>query len=272
MPFQTINCHKIYYEIHGEAEETIILLHHGFGSLKIWKGIYPALVSEGFKVLMFDRRGFGRSEEGSDFQEFYQNEVRYRTESVEELKELTSFLNIGQCHLIGQCEGGVVSVDYAVKYPHEVLSLAAASTQCYSDVPMIELNEKKLVVKFSELEPRLQLKMIEWHGDAAQRRYDLFAKCGGTYGLSYFDLRPNLARVQCPALVLYPDRSAIFDVEQAIVFYRNLPNGELAVFPKCGHNTYDQRAEDYTRTFLDFIKRIKKGAEPSQPPIVSCLA
>jgi pimeloyl-ACP methyl ester carboxylesterase len=272
MPFETINNHKIYFEIHGETEETVVLLHHGFGSTKIWKGIYPALVSNGFKVLMFDRRGFGRSEEGSDFQEFYENEIRYRTESVGELRQLISLFDIGPCHLLGQCEGGVVGVDYAVAYPEDVLSLTAASTQCYSEMPMIELNAKKLVATFYDLEPRLQLKMIEWHGENAQKRYDQFAKCGGAYGLGYFDLRPNLVHVRCPALVLYPDRSAIFEVEQAIGFYRSLPRGELAVFPKCGHNTYDQRAEDYTRTFIDFIKRIKKGTEPSQSPEVTCLA
>lgn len=272
MPLEMINNQKIYYELHGETEETIVLLHHGFGSSKMWKSIYPVLVSNGFKVLMFDRRGFGRSEEGSDFQEFYENEIRYRTKSVAELRQLISLLDIGPCHLLGQCEGGVVGVDYAVAYPDDVLSLTAASTQCYREVLMIELNAKKLVTTFSGLEPRLQMKMIEWHGEYAQKRYDQFAKCGGAYGLSYFDLRPNLVRVQCPTLVLYPDRSAIFDVEQAVAFYRSLPRGELAVFPKCGHNTYDQRTADYTRVFLDFIKRTKKKVEPSQPPAISCLA
>jgi pimeloyl-ACP methyl ester carboxylesterase len=59
--------------------------------------------------------------------------------------------------------------------------------------------------------------------------------------------------------VLYPDRSSIFDVEQSIAFYRHLPNGELAVFPRCGHNTYEQRPEEYVHTILDFIKRSREG-------------
>jgi pimeloyl-ACP methyl ester carboxylesterase len=272
MPFEKINNVQVYYEVHGEGEETIILMHHGFGCMKIWKGIYPRLVTEGFKVLMFDRRGFGRSEPGNDFQVFYEDENRYRPESMAELRELKGILGIGKCHLVGQCEGGVVGVDYTVRYPDDVKTLTVASTQCFSKITTVELNEKKLVRRFSLLEPNLQFKMIEWHGENAQTRYDQFAKYGGAYGVNYFDLRPILPQVPCPTLVLYPDRSAIFDVEQAVAFYRHLSKGELAVFPKCGHNTYEQRPEDYTKTLLDFLKRNLQGADSRERPAMTCLA
>ncbi len=272
MPFERIGGLPVFYEVHGDGEETIVLMHHGFGCLKIWKEIYPSFVAAGFKVVAFDRRGFGRSEAGDDFQQFYESEDRYRPESVAELRELKDDLGIGKCHLVGQCEGGVVGVDYAAKYPEDVITVTAASTQCYSDVTMTELNRKKLVPSFSLLEPKLQLKMIEWHGDNAQARFDQFAKYGGAYGVSCFDLRPVLRRVLCPTLVLYPDRSAIFDVEQAVAFYRNLPKGELAIFPRCGHNTYEQRPEEYAKVVLDFIKRNQRGTESREGPAVTCLA
>jgi pimeloyl-ACP methyl ester carboxylesterase len=272
MPFEKLNNRQVFYETHGRGEETIILMHHGFGCMRILKDVYPRFVAEGFRVVMFDRRGFGRSEPGEDFQTFYENEDRYRRESVAELRELKNALAIEECHLVGQCEGGVVGVDYAVKYPEDVRTLTVASTQCYSEVPMIELNSKKFIGKFSLLEPKLQLKMTEWHGRNAQTRYDQFAKYGGAYGMSYFDLRPMLPRVACPTLILYPDRSAIFDVEQAIALYRHLPKGEVAVFPRCGHNTYEQRPADYARTVLGFINRNLPGAALREPPAVTCLA
>jgi pimeloyl-ACP methyl ester carboxylesterase len=272
MPFERIHNHAVYYEIRGEGEETIILMHHGFGSTKIWSTISPRLVAEGFRVVMFDRRGFGRSEAGGDFQEFYEDEDRYRPESVAELKGMKEALSLGRCHLVGQCEGGVVGVDYAAKYPEEVITLTAASTQCHSETTMIEVNARVLVNAFARLEPRLQLKMIEWHGEEAEARYDQFAKYGGAYGINRFDLRPALALVSCPTLVLYPDRSAIFEVEQAVEFYRALPKGELAVFPRCGHNTYDQRPEEYAKTVIDFIRRNRTRKEPGEAPAVTCLA
>ena len=183
MPFEKVNGLQVYYEVHGEGE-VMVLLHHGFGSAKIWSGIYPQFVAHGFKVLMYDRRGFGRSEGGDDFQDFYESD-RYRPESVEEMRVLKERLGIGECHIVGQCEGGVVGVDYSVKYPGEMTTLTAASTQCYSEVPMTELNAAKLVSKFAYLQPQLQVKVVDWHGKDAQSRYDQFAKYGGAYGTSF---------------------------------------------------------------------------------------
>jgi len=271
MPFTEIDGRKVYYEVHGEAEETIILLHHGFGCIKIWRDIFRRFVEAGYRVIMFDRRGFGRSEGGHDFFDFYVSD-RYRSDSVEELRRMKEVLAVGPCHLVGQCEGGVVAVDYAAKYPDDVTSITAASTQCYSEVPMPQLIRERLVTNFRDLEPKLQVKVIDWHGEMAEVKYNQFARYGGEYGVDYFDLRPALKRVLCPALVLYPDRSSMFYVEQSIAFYRALPKGELAVFPRCGHNTYEQRPDDYVRTVLDFLGRVQKGDNQADRPSVSCLA
>lgn len=270
MPIIEVNKRQVYCEWYGSGE-TIMLLHHGFGCIKMWKAILPRLVLGGYRVVVYDRRGFGQSGGGEDFWDFYESE-RCRIESVEELHAVKHALGIGKAHIVGQCEGGVVGIDYTLAYPGEVETLTVASTQCYSDVTMVELNAMKFPKKFAQIEPELQAKMVEWQGDNAEVAYDHFTNFGGEYGAGYFDLRPVLPEVACPTLVLYPDRSAIFEVEQAIGFYRHLPRGELAVFPKCGHNTYDQRPEDYVRTVLDFITRNtgKQGVEAR--PAMTCLA
>ncbi|MBN1102383.1 MAG: alpha/beta hydrolase, partial [Deltaproteobacteria bacterium] len=83
--------------------------------------------------------------------------------------------------------------------------------------------------------------------------------------------RPLLPFVQCPTLVLYPDRSFLFSVEQAVAFYRHLPQGELMVLPRCGHNTYEQEPEEYVRAVLKFLKRQKVG-RPKRRAGISCAA
>ncbi|MFH1349652.1 MAG: alpha/beta hydrolase [Pseudomonadota bacterium] len=267
MPFEQINGLKVYYEIHGDGGEkgTIVLLHHGFGCTQIWKVIYPRLVENGYRVIAYDRRGFGRSEGGEDFMAFYVSE-RYRPESVVELAALMEFLGIDSFHIVGQCEGGVVGVDYAVKYPDQVRTLVTSSTQCYSNAPMTEVNKDVFPKSFKDLDPELQGKLIDWHGGFAESFYTQFREYGGAYGKGFFDLRTELPEVICPALVLYPDRSSIFDVEQGVAFYRHLPRGELAVFPYCGHNTYEYRPEDYVRFVLDFLVRHEQsaGISPSE--------
>jgi len=254
MPFGTIQGNNIYYEVYGSGD-TVVLLHHGFGCTRMWEKIYPSLVEAGYRVVMYDRRGYGQSEKGEDFQEFYESDG-FRHESVRELAGLRDKLKLDSFHIIGQCEGGVVGVDFAVSYPRFVKTLFISSTQCYSEITMAEFNRRHFPQPFRELEPKLRDKFIEWHGkNNAEAKYEQFRKYGGAYGRDIFDLRPLLPRVSCPALVLYPDRSALFDVEQAVACYRRLPKSELAVIPGCGHNTYEQRPKEYACYALDFLKR-----------------
>lgn len=274
MPFSCIKDIDIYHEEHGGPgnKTPIVMLHHGFGCTQIWKEIYPSLVENGHRVLMYDRRGYGRSKEGPDFMAFYVSD-RFRPESVEEMRGLVTAMGINRFHMIGQCEGGVVAADYAARYPEQVKSMVISSTQCFSPGTMVEKNTADFPKAFDELEEPLQAKLTEWHGHRAESFYNQFRRFGGAYGTGVFDLRPVLALVQCPTLVLYPDRSSLFEVEQGVAMYRSLPKGELSVLPKCGHNTYQYRPDDYVRIALDFFARHEADRE-TMPEMVgmSCLA
>lgn len=263
MPFAEIRGKNVYYEVHGEGEP-ILLLHHGFSSGRMWDGIYPGLVGAGYKVVLYDRRGYGQSEPGNDFEEFYVSD-RYCPESVEELAALCDRLDIRSFNIVGQCEGGVVGVYYAERFPGQVRALAISSTMCSSSSPLTEFNKASFPTPFHELEPAIRDSLLRWHGpDRAEPLYELARVRGGAYGCGMFDLRPRLAQVSCPTLVLYPDRSSLFGVEQAVAFYRHLPDGELAVLPRCGHNTYQHYPKEYVRHVLSFLDRVSasKIAKP----------
>ena len=248
---------KIYYESHGDGEgkTPLVLLHHGFASLVMWERICSMLVAAGRRVVIYDRPGHGRSDIGDDFDAFCRRDD-FRSENVSVLEELADLLGLDRFHLVGQCEGGVVAIDFAVRFPDRVETVATSSTLCCSRMPMAEFNREHFPASLEELEPEMREKMIRWHGpERAVAFYDRLWKYGGSYGLGDFDLREKLGQVARPALVLYPDRSSLFEVEQGVEFYRHLPAGELAVLPKCGHNTYEQQPEEYVRQLLRFFER-----------------
>jgi pimeloyl-ACP methyl ester carboxylesterase len=263
MPTLKIDGLDTYYEIHGEGE-TIVLLHNGFSCAMMWDDIYPMLVAAGFRVLLYDRRGFGRSDGGADFAGDYMAEG-FREKSVSSMAELMDRLGIDRFHIVGQCEGGVVGVDYAVRYPGQVKTLVTASTMCHSIISMEAFNRSKLPATFDDLGPDLQQKYIHWHGAGRGKYfYDICAKGGGCYGQTgFFDLRPAISRVACPSLVMYPDRGYFFDVEQGIAFYRHLAVGELLIFPRCGHNIFEHYPQMYARQVVDFIARHRPDSRPS---------
>ena len=122
----------------------------------------------------------------------------------------------------------------------------------------MEPSAGKIFSSFEDAQAEFQDKLIYWHGGSwAQELFALFIEMGGAYGTdaAAFDLRPLLANIHCSTLVLYPDRSRLFDVEQGVLMYRSLPKGELAVLPHCGHNTYALQPEEYQRIILTFFGR-----------------
>jgi 3-oxoadipate enol-lactonase len=257
MPFADIGGIELFYEIQGNGEP-VVLLHHGFGCTKMWHDIIPSVTENGYKAVCFDRRGFGQSSLGKDFEGFYVSDT-FRSASVNELEAFRDWLGIDSFHLVGQCEGGVVAVDYAARYPGRVKTIVMSSTLCYSSQSMTDFNASKFTKSFQELDPGLQHKLLEWHGERTEEFFNQFRQFGGAYGKDVFDLRPVLPTVQCPTLVLYPDRSFLFEVEQGVALYRHLPTAELAVLPDCGHNTYDDHPEEYAAHVCSFLNRHRFG-------------
>lgn len=258
MSFMEIKGRSVYYEVHGQGEP-VVMLHHGFGSSKIWTDLQPALTRAGYQVILYDRRGFGASEPGDDFYDFYVSD-RYRPESVDELGALTFHLGLDSVHLVGQCEGGVIALQFAARYSNRARSVTTSSTLCFSEEPLEDFNRVKFDKSLVELGPEYQAKFEAMHGaERAEELFDRFRTYGGAYGRSIFDLRPLLPRVTCPSLIIYPDRSSLFPVEQAVAMYRGLADGQLAVLPACGHNTYEHQPGDYARLVIRFLDQSSRG-------------
>jgi len=255
MPTVNVNGVSIYYEVHGQGQP-LVLIHHGIGSTRMWEEFLPTAVANNYQVILYDRRGFGRSDPGENFQDYYLSE-RYNESSLRELSFLLEHLHIkNNIHFIGQCEGGVVAFNYAIQNPNTITAIVASTTLCYSQVKVSQYLAGKMFSSFAQADSEFKDKLIHWHGKAhAQELFALFVKFGGAYGSGVFDLRDTLEKVQCPSLVLYPDRSRLFEVEQGVLMYRSLHKGELAVLPHCGHNTYVENPEEYQRIILSFFER-----------------
>jgi pimeloyl-ACP methyl ester carboxylesterase len=266
MPYTKIDGIDIYYEIHGQGEP-LVLLHHGTASIVMWEKLLPGFASR-YRVIMYDRRGFGKSgKEG--FPEYYKN-PKYTQNSVDEMSEFLDYLDLKEkFYLLCQCEGGVTGFHYAAQHPDKVKAIAISSTMCCSNAEASRSSrrpprpqqppEGRVIPSLDNAEPKLRESMIHWQGEEyAPAFFKLFVEGGGAYVSvdgKPFDVREACKNVQCPALVLYPDRSRLFDVEQAVLMYRALPQGELAVLPHCGHNTYSNMPEEYQRIVLSFFAR-----------------
>lgn len=103
------------------SDEPIIFLHGGPGSSSVYFEATTAqkLANEGFYVVIYDRRGEGRSADSTarmNYEEFF-----------EDLNHIYQKYQLTRAHLIGFSFGGLVTTLFAQKYPEKVKSIILAS-------------------------------------------------------------------------------------------------------------------------------------------------
>jgi non-heme chloroperoxidase len=88
---------ELYYEDHGDGKPVVLI--HGYPlSGASWEKQVPVLLNAGFRVITYDRRGFGQSSKpttGYNYDTF-----------AEDLRKLVSHLGLGNFDLVGFSMGG----------------------------------------------------------------------------------------------------------------------------------------------------------------------
>jgi non-heme chloroperoxidase len=128
---QTSNEVKIFYEDHG-AGRPVILIHGWPLSHRSWDGQVTALTEAGYRVIAYDRRGFGQS--GTEW-----NRYDYDT-LASDLDALITELDLNDVTLVGFSMGGGEVVRYLTNYGASRISKAALIASIIPLVPQKEDN------------------------------------------------------------------------------------------------------------------------------------
>ncbi|HMD89376.1 MAG TPA: alpha/beta hydrolase [Anaerolineaceae bacterium] len=109
---------KTAYQIAGEGDTAILLIHGIPSWLDEWKFLVPELVSAGYRALAMDLLGHGSSYQP-------ENPDCYTVETAYDLfDEWFSGLNIdAPVVLVGHSFGGQMAIRFALKHPHKVAAL-----------------------------------------------------------------------------------------------------------------------------------------------------
>lgn len=247
-----VNVHGVdlCYEARGRGEP-LVLLHNGLGCMKNFTP-QVAEFSKHFRVVTYDRQGYGRSTHMVDLPR------NWLGQSVNELLRFLDRLEIKRAHLCGICVGGAIALLFAAKNTARVGYIAVAGTCCYGENEMVSKSLK--LYPSPENLPNDWLKELgKCHGRMyAKELYRVFYKAieeANGYPFKGYDLRPVLPRVRSPTIIIYGDRDQLFDLEQALTMYRYLDRSQLCIIPNCGHLPNEERPRDFNRAVLNFIRR-----------------
>jgi 3-oxoadipate enol-lactonase len=94
------------------AGPAIVLLHAAIVDAWAWEPLTPLLMDAGYRVVAFDRRGFGDS---------VTEDVSYSNRA--DVMAVMDALSIGRACLVGNSLGGMIALDTAIEYAERVVAL-----------------------------------------------------------------------------------------------------------------------------------------------------
>jgi non-heme chloroperoxidase len=251
---------ELHYEDVG-AGKPVVLIHGWPLSGRSWENQVPALVGAGFRVITYDRRGFGASSQpwnGYDYDTF-----------AADLDALLRYMDLRDVTLVGFSMGGGEVARYISRYGTGRIAKAvfAAAVPPFllktGDNPDGGLDEAAIagfiagvvgdrIAFLDQFTKGFFTAGGELRVSEAQRRYTLdiaaFASPKGTLDcISAFgrtDFRADLKKITVPTLVIHGDQDAIVPFEVSgkrtaasipgakLVVIKGGPHGLLASHPK----------------------------------------
>ena len=275
MPYVTVGKEnstdiELYYEDHGSGQPVVLI--HGYPlSGASWEKQIPALLDAGYRVITYDRRGFGKSSQptaGYNYDTF-----------AEDLHTLLTHLKLRDFALVGFSMGGGEVARYVGKYGSQGVSKAViiAGVPPYllktADNPEgvdgeVFAGIEKAVAgdryafftgffqNFYNTDQFLGKRVSE---QAIQASWNVAAGCSPTASLAcvaawHTDFRKDLARIDVPTLVIQGDADRILPIAATGQRTAKLIKGAREVVVKGGpHCITWTHAEEVNSGLLSFL-------------------
>jgi pimeloyl-ACP methyl ester carboxylesterase len=247
---------KLWFTDSGGVGVPIILLHPNTGNTAIWDKQTAAFAQAGYRVIAYDRRGWGQSladpasgpQPGS---------------IAGDLDALADHLKIGTFHLLGIAGGGFAAADYAAWRPQRLRSLIiGASTLKIADreiadfiariaIPDIRnhaAHYREVGPSYRGADPEGTARWIEIERHSRQpgapeqplRSPNTFAK---------------LESIATPTLVITADADLLAPPALMRIWAAHLRNHDWAVIHDAGHAMAWEQPGAFNDKVLDFVRR-----------------
>jgi len=243
-----INNRDLHIETHGPDDGPhVVFFHNGLGSTRAWRGQISAFVDAGYRVITYDRWGYGQSEPRP------QLTVPSFAADLADLGETLERLNVERSTLIGHSDGGTIALYYAAQNPEKVAALITIAAHIYLE-PKMEPGIQAIKTAF-ENDSRFQAGMQRAHGKKFESVfYNWFNGWHQPEAMDW-DMRPALTKIQCPTLVIQGEEDEHATPQHAVDIAENIPGAELWLVPGAKHMLPQENTEVFNQQTLEFLEK-----------------
>lgn len=263
----TYGPYQLAYDSCGPADGTPVILIHGIllnshcnRDIAVW------LAAEGYRVILLDLLGHGRSDKPTKAAE---HRVDFYAEQV---LGLMDHLGIERAILGGLSLGAITSLTVACLAPHRVRALLLEMPVAESGVPAAALTLVPLMLLVHYARPALRLlaRVLRKVPDTPYALLNSAIKAGAVepevirailHGVLVGPIVPSVRRrkhVQQPVLVIGHAGDPMHALADAKAFHRHLPNAEVVVARSIIE--LRTRPERLRPKVLDFLQRATAGS------------
>ena len=233
---------RIWYATYGSGS-SVILLHGGLGHSGNWGYQVPALVSHGYRAVLIDSRGHGRST----------RDTRPYTYGLlaSDVLAVMDALRVEKAALVGWSDGACTALTLASQSPARVsgvfffaCNMDPSGAKEFEFTPTVKRCFDRHVKDYEQLSP-------------APDQFDKFSEAVGLMQRT----QPNysardLAQLSVPVAIIHSEHDEFIKRDHAEYLARSIPNAEFIYLPGVSHFAPLQRPERFNSTMLAFLGRV----------------
>jgi len=264
MPHAKVNGISIYYEVHGEAGEPLVLVHGYTGDVSDWRHQLPDFAAT-HRVLIMDHRGHGRSEAPP-------GRASYSIETLaDDIEALIAHVGFERYHLLGHSMGGAVVQEIALRSPHRLISLTLHDTSYRFSATRNEavvkwIEARNAIAREKGMRAVADLPVMvkppphmpatrreEERERLARMPVDGFLGCWDALQ-SWEGAKERIGQISAPTLVIYGELDGPL-VEASKLMAAAIPGATIAEIPEAAHSPQFERPALFNAALRAHLER-----------------
>lgn len=250
---------RLWFTDTGGTGEPVVLMHAITGTSESWAPQIEAFAKTGYRVIAFDRRGWGKSQADPAT-------GPQPGHAADDLHALADHLALARFHLVGVAGGGFVALDYAAAHPERLSSLVvAASTGSVTDKEIQDVIARIEIPGIRSLPAHFREVSASYRGtnpEGTKRWLEIEEHARQADAPNQPLRSPNtfakLATIATRTLVVAADADLIAPPGLMKLWARHVKDAQWTTVPDAGHSI----AWEQPAIFNDVVLRFLKGGRP----------
>lgn len=232
---------RIFVTSYGRGPP-VILLHGGLANQRYWGDQVPALTAAGYRVILIDSRGHGRST---------RDDRPYTYELMaSDVVAVMDRLHVAKASVVGWSDGAIIGLVMALKDPDRVSRVFAFAANMDPSGVRDDTETNSTFARFERQAADDYARLSLTPDNFAQFKQAIE---------KMWAVEPNytaadLATISTPVTIADGDHDEAIKFEHTHYLFRAIPNAKLVVLENASHFAMLQRPDQFNAVVLTFLR------------------